>query len=133
LRILTELLKIWPNDTAVQNDEAYARLLLSPANPDSPELREIETLAQKLMEREPGSLPHRTLLALARLKQNRPYDALSVYRGIQVPRNTLTTSTISVHAAVLAATNETEAAEREFDTLPADKLLPEERALRAAH
>ncbi len=26
--ILTELLKIWPNDTAVQNDEAYTRLLL---------------------------------------------------------------------------------------------------------
>src|ERR1700736_120566 len=28
--ILSELLKIWPNDPAVQNDEAYARLLLIP-------------------------------------------------------------------------------------------------------
>jgi tetratricopeptide (TPR) repeat protein len=143
--ILTELLKIWPNDPAVQNDEAYARLLLIPnlstdASPartnsqlstssDNPELSEIEHLAEKLVRREPSSLPHRTLLALARLRQNRPYDALAVYRGINVPRNALTTSAISVHVAVLGATNDKEAAQREAATLPKDKLLPEEQAL----
>ena len=55
--ILADLLKVWPNDTAVQNDEAYARLLLMPndsgSSPDknAQELREIESLAAKLVER----------------------------------------------------------------------------------
>ena len=125
------------------NDEAYARLLLLPNSPpdnksqsgsdqlttDNPELSDIEHLADKLVHREPSSLPHRTLLALARLKLNRPYDALSVYRGINIPRNALSTSTVSVHVAVLGATNDKETAQREAATLPKDKLLPEEQAL----
>ena len=135
--ILTELLKIWPNDPAVQNDEAYARLLLLPnAGPDNSqpitengELRAIEQLADQLVKREPASLPHRTLLALARLKQGRAYDALAVYRGINVPKSALTTSTLSVHVAVLAATNEKEDARQEAVMLSKDKLLPEEHAL----
>ncbi|HJT79549.1 MAG TPA: hypothetical protein VJ719_00005 [Chthoniobacterales bacterium] len=133
--ILTELLKIWPNDLAVQNDEAYARLLLIPdlssdADPArTAQLREIEQLADELVKREPASLPHRTLLALARLKQGRAYDALAVYRGINVPKSALTTSTLSVHVAVLAATNEKEAARQEAVMLSKDKLLPEEHAL----
>jgi tetratricopeptide (TPR) repeat protein len=135
--ILVELLKIWPNDTAVQNDEAYARLLLMPGSAsdnhqpitDNPDLSAIEQLADNLVKREPASLPHRTLLALARLKQNRPYDALAVYRGINVPRNALTTSTLSVHVAILAATNDKDGAAKEAASLPKDKLLPEEQAL----
>jgi hypothetical protein len=134
--VLTDLLKTWPNDPAVQNDEAYVRLLLmpSPSAPEaqpvsSSELTEIEHLAEKLVRREPASLPHRTLLALARLKQNRPYDALTIYQGLNVPKNALTTSTIAVHVAVLSATNEKETARQEAQTLPTDKLLPEEKAL----
>ncbi len=95
----------------------------------SSELRQIEHLAEELVRREPASLPHRTLLALARLKQDRPYSALEVYRGIAVPKNSLTTSSVAVHAAVLAATNQKEAAEKEFGALPKEKLLPEEAAL----
>ena len=135
--ILVELFKIWPNDPAVQNDEAYARLLLLPNPPrdnpqpitDNQELKDIENLADNLVKREPASLPHRTLLALARLKQNRPYDALAVYRGINVPRNALTTSTLAIHVAILAATNDKEGAAKEAVNLPKDKLLPEEQAL----
>ena len=135
-QILSELLKVWPNDPAVQNDEAYIRLLLMKSGSagnfqslGSSDLTEIERLAENLVQREPASLPHRTLLALARLRQNRPYDAMAVYRGINVPKNALTTSTLSVHAAVLAATNEKEAAEKEMSTVSRDKLLPEEQAL----
>jgi tetratricopeptide (TPR) repeat protein len=192
--ILVELLKLWPNDPAVQNDEAYARLLLLPSinNSQSPtpsveittsgppkdgldvagsqlsapktpevppspsfgaassgqrsevsasatkdqeqitineELRSIEHLGEKLVAREPASLPHRTVLALARLKQNRPADALSIYREINVPSSALTTSSLAVHAAVLAAAGHMEEARAEFARLPADKLLPEEKAL----
>jgi tetratricopeptide (TPR) repeat protein len=147
--ILTDLLKIWPTDTAVQNDEAYARLLLLPATPpdnksadgqirrggelitDNAELTAIESLAAKLVEREPTSLPHRTLLALARLKLNRPADALIVYKDIKVPKASLTTSSIAVHAAVLAANGHIEEARAEFSHIPQDKILPEEKALGA--
>ena len=128
--ILVELLKVWPNDTAVQNDEAYARLLLLPANADPAELNPIEAMAAKLVEREPTSLPHRTLLALARLKLNRPGDALVVYKGINVPKTSLTTSSVAVHAAVLAANGHKDDAVTEFALVPMDKILPEEQALK---
>jgi len=133
--ILAQLLKLWPNDTAVQNDEAYSRLLLLPAEDGaSPgknrqELQAIETLASKLVEKEPSSLPHRTLLALARLRLQRPQDALAVYKDINVPKTSLTTASVAVHAATLAATGHAEEARSEFAQLPADKMLPEERQL----
>ncbi len=163
--ILIDLVKLWPNDPAVQNDEAYMRLLLLPSEPsapgaqksevsgqtsdvssplhapsseasasvnaaaDLPELKSIESLAEKLVEREPASLPHRTVLALARLKQDRPADALSVYKDINVPRSAVSTSSMAVHSAVLAASGHKEEARAEFSLLAVDKLLPEERAL----
>lgn len=129
--ILVELLQVWPNDTSLLNDEAYARLLLMPRDirPDSAELRSIETLAEKLVQDEPASLPHRTLLALAMLKQNRPYSALALYRGLNVPQNAVSASTIAVHAAVLAAAGQPEPAKSEVEKIATDKLLPEESAL----
>jgi tetratricopeptide (TPR) repeat protein len=142
--ILAELLKVWPSDPAIQNDEAYIRLLLLPSlldnsQPPAPgsqlpaaaELAAIESLAEKLVAREPVSLPHRTVLALARLKQNRPADALAVYSGINVPQAAVTTSSVAVHAAVLAANEHKQEAQTEFSTLPVDRLLPEERTLAA--
>src|SRR6202022_3332258 len=113
--VLSDMLKIWPNEAAVQNDEGYTRLLLlrsnnaakdegrrmkdesvSEENAERPtpnaqrltsaepitnnqELITLDQLAQKLVEKNPRSLPHRTFLALARLKQNRAADALAVY------------------------------------------------------
>jgi tetratricopeptide (TPR) repeat protein len=129
--LLEEFLKIWPKDAAVQNDEAYARLLLLPhdTKPDSEELKSVESLAQKLVQEEPNSLPHRTLLALALLKQNRPYSAFALYRNFTVPANAVTASTAAVHAAVLAASGQAGEAQEEFKHIHTDKLLPEERAL----
>jgi tetratricopeptide (TPR) repeat protein len=135
LAILKDLLKLWPNDTAVQNDEAYAQLLLLPNEAASPpdkvteELLSIEALAAKLVEKEPSSLPHRTLLALARLRLNRPEDAFAVYKGINVPKTSLTTSSVAVHATVLAATGHEDEGRAEFAQLPKEKLLPEEQRL----
>lgn len=198
--VLAEMLSLWPNDTAIQNDEAYTRLLMmtnggtssvsslegerrtpnverptpneesggtaampskakenaqgSTLNAQRPtpngnggtssvsstardgteaippsELAAIEQIAAKLVEREPASLPHRTLLALARLRQNRAADALRVYEQINVPRNVLTPSALAIHAAVLAANGQNEDARTEAKQVPLDKLLPEERAL----
>jgi tetratricopeptide (TPR) repeat protein len=129
--LLIDLLKIWPNDTSLQNDEAYARLLLMPPDtkPDSSELKSIESLAEKLVQDEPSSLPHRTLLALTLLKQNRPYSALALYQNLNVPQNAVSASTIAVHAAVLAASGQIDPARSEAEKIAPDKLLPEERSL----
>ena len=151
--VLADMLKIWPNDDAVQNDEGYMRLLLLSSSSErgarsdqqgessellapssdlqtpSSELQALSALAEKLVERNPRSLPHRTFLALARLKQNRAADALSVYENITVARGALTPSALAVHAAVLAANGKTEEAKSEVEQIKIDNLLPEERAL----
>ena len=96
---------------------------------DGEKLDAIEKLAEKLVQREPTSLPHRTLLALARLKQHRPAAALEAYADIRVSPGAVTPSALAVHAAVLAANDQREDARRELEQVPADRLLPEEEAL----
>jgi hypothetical protein len=153
--VLTGMLAIWPHDSAIQNDEAYTRLLLLFSNGRNDEapafagllrklsraggrgrpmtndetLKEIEQLAKKLLERNPRSLPHRTLLALARLWQNRVAEALDAYAKIQVAPNALTPSALAVHAAVLAANDRIDDAKTEAAQIKVDNLLPEEKAL----
>jgi len=130
--VLADMLALWPNDPAIQNDEAYTRLLLLPPSNGEEhvdEINAIEQLAEKLIEREPASLPHRTLLALARLWQGRAAEALQVYAGINVPKRVVTPSALAVHAAILATTNAADGARAEAAQIPVDKLLPEEQAL----
>ena len=129
--ILAQMLSLWPNDPAIQNDEAYTRLLLLPADAEETrrEAAAIEQLAQKLLEREPTSLPHRTLLALARLRQGRAADALNVYNNVRVAQNALSGSALAVHAAVLAGTAHAEDAKTEVAQIKPEQLLPEERSL----
>jgi hypothetical protein len=149
--VLADMLRIWPNDPAVQNDEAYLRLLLleesgaatagkngesqselTTSNAQHAMVDEIEKLAEKLIQRNPASMPHRTLLALARLRQNRPADALGAYASIAAPPGALTPSARSVHAAVLLANGHHEEAEEEAAQVKREDLLPEERALIAS-
>jgi hypothetical protein len=129
--VLAEMLAIWPNDAAIQNDEAYIRLLLLPAEGENTkqESAAIEQLAGKLIEREPASMPHRTLLALARLRQGRNDDALSVYSGLQLTPDALTGSALAVHAAILTATAHTEDAKTEAARIIPEQILPEEENL----
>ncbi len=146
--VVADMLRVWPNDPAVQNDEAYLRLLLlggsgSPASGEEHEppaeastfnaqgstLDEIEKLGEKLVQKNPASMPHRTLLALARLRQNRPADALATYANIQVTPRALTPSALAVHAAVLSANGHEEDARAEVGQVRVEDLLPEERAL----
>ena len=172
--ILAEMLQQWPNDTAIQNDEAYTRLLLIPGGttsassgvgrgtraspsasssgsqkpeasaqksdvsnsksatdprPPTSDLSKIERLAEELVRRDPASLPHRTLLALALLKQDRPAAALEIYADLQVPPNTASPSAVAVHAAVLRDCGREEDARVEAGALNREQLLPEEQAL----
>lgn len=159
-RVLADMLAVWPNDPAVQNDEGYTQVLLltAPHAGDTPattapveaavpaakntphagdrpattvkeELARIEELAVKLVEREPRSLPHRTFLALARLKLGKFSDAMDAYSNIQVARNALTPSALAVHAAVLAANGKADDAAIEARDIDPKRLLPEEARL----
>jgi hypothetical protein len=149
--VLADMLAIWPNDAAVQNDEGYTRLLLlgssagevesekakvekgSKANSDLPvsnsELQALSTLAEKLVASNPHSMPHRTFLALVRLKQNRAADALELYKNLALGPGALTPSALAVHAAVLAANGKNDDAKKEASQIRPNELLPEERAL----
>lgn len=133
--VLAGMLQLWPNDTAIQNDEAYLRLLLATAKDEGRKMKDetgflaLEHLAEGLVTHDPRSLPHRTLLALVLLSEGRPYAALEVYRDLNVPPSALTPSALAVHAAVLAATGNKEGAREEAAKIPHAQLLPEERAL----
>ena len=141
--VLTKMLSIWPNDTAIQNDEAYTHLLLMPTKStansqpstrnsfeaaDPVEALEIEKVAADLVKREPKSLPHRTLLALARLRAGLVNSALDAY-GIEVPEEVITPSAVAVRAAALAANGRQNEATELLRKLNRDALVPEERAL----
>ena len=130
--VLAEILTIWPNDPAVQNDEAYTRLLLveqAQVESRKEEVERIEELAAQLVQREPTSLPHRTLLALARLRLGKFSDALNAYDQIQVSRGALTPSALAVHGAVLGANGRNEEAAAEMREVDRKQLLPEEKEL----
>jgi hypothetical protein len=161
--ILEKMLQLWPDDQAIQNDEAYARLLSlmgnhlegkpkqetrqsagasSPGEPtfasksasvsqvsSSEELASLEMLAKRLIGREPTSLPHRTLLALIYLNEDRPATALAVYRNLHVPPSALTPSALAVHAAVLGVNGNALDAAQEAAQIPRNALLPEEAVL----
>src|SRR6266481_4353608 len=92
-------------------------------------MRRSQTAATEEFEREPQSLPHRTLLALALLRQERAEDALRVYSQLQVKQDAVSGSALAVHAAILAATSNLENAKTEAAQLKREQLLPEEQAL----
>jgi hypothetical protein len=144
--VLAEMLNHWPNDTAIQNDEAYTRLLLMPTRPslnrqpssndrceaaDPADALQIEKIAEDLVKRKPTSLPHRTLLALARLRAGHINTALDAY-NIEVPEEVITPSAVAVRAAALAANGRQKEATDLLRDLNRDQLVPEERALIAS-
>jgi tetratricopeptide (TPR) repeat protein len=130
--VLADMLAQWPNDELAQNDEAYTRLLLMGKDEGGgmkDELNAIVDLAERLVTRNPHSMPHHTLLALAYYRAGRYTDALALYEDIQPTRAALTPSALTVYAVVLAANAKIDAAKREADTMPEGKLLPEEQEL----
>jgi len=117
------------SERGARSDQQGESSELQAPSSDLQALNELEQLAAKLVQKNPRSLPHRTFLALARLKQNRAANALSVYENITVARGALTPSALAVHAAVLAANGKTAEAKSEVEQIKIDNLLPGERAL----
>ena len=127
-RVLTDLLKQWPHDTAVQNDEAYVRLLLAETSGPA-DLNAIADLARKPGETRAGqpSAPDSS--------GPRPPETKSTGRcprrlqDIKVAPGSLTSSALAVHIAVLKATGHEVDARTEESQLKSETLLPEEQAL----
>ncbi len=127
--ILSEMLRIWPNDSGTQSDYALMCLLqMSPSGGDPTEIESFKKTAEDLVRREPNSLSHRSVLALAFLRGRQPTEALGVYSNIQ-PTSPMSPATMVVHAAVLAATNHLPEARAEAAKIQQKDLLPEEKAL----
>ena len=124
--ILREMRGRWPNDAAVANDCTYLNLL------GGLEIADGVKTAERLVAQTPGSLPHRTTLALAWLRAEQPARALAVYDGLAIPWERAAPGQRAVHAAVLGAGGKADAARAEARALRPETLRAEERALIAA-
>jgi tetratricopeptide (TPR) repeat protein len=120
LKTLADMRSKWPEDAAVTNDFAYLSALLNQRTDIA------LAIAEDLMAKEPSSMPHRTAVALARLRLHKPAEAAKVYEGIKIDWNTLLPRDRAVYAAVLYANGS--AVEARLQALQISKaaLYPEE-------
>ena len=121
--VLREMRGRWPQDAAVENDYAYFSLL------GGGEIAECVKIAERLVAQAPGSLPHRTTLALAYLRTAEPARALAVYAGLEIPWERIAPGQRVVHAAALGANGKTGEARAEARALRPETLRTEEREL----
>ncbi len=117
------MLRIWPDDRGLQNDDAYFAALRNEA------VAEAAVTAERLYREQPASLPHRTALALARLRLGQNTAALEVFQNIIIPDGVAQPSSRVVLAAVLRANGFDLEARNEADRVPRARLKKEERAL----
>ena len=125
--IAAEMVRQWPEDERIRNDEAYLRLLLGASGEEA---QHAEDRAASLVSREPEDWPALTTLALSRLRLGRPADALSAFAGVhEYQLNSAPRASRAIYAATLAANGENEEARQQANELKNAHLLPEERAL----
>jgi hypothetical protein len=123
--IAAEIARLWPDDAAARNQDAYLRLLLGASN-GAAEAAERE--ADVLVRKEPRNWQARATLGLACLRLGRKQEALAAIReprvtGVEPP------GALAVRVAILAANGYEEGARNDARLLSAKPLLPEERAL----
>jgi cytochrome c-type biogenesis protein CcmH/NrfG len=123
--LAAEIAKLWPDDAAARNEDAYLRLLLG-ASDGAAEAAERE--AQVLVAQEPLNWAARATLGLARLRLGKKEEALAVFRNIRATGSE-PPGALAVRAAILAVTGYAEGARGDAHKLGAEHLLPEERAL----
>jgi hypothetical protein len=123
--IAAEIARLWPDDAAARNQDAYLRLLLG-ASDGVAEAGERD--AEVLVRKEPLNWSARATLGLARLRLGRNKDALAVFRKTRVT-GTEPPGALAVRAAILAANGYEEGARGDAQNLRGERLLPEERAL----
>jgi tetratricopeptide (TPR) repeat protein len=123
--IAAEIARVWPDDAAARNQDAYLRLLLG-ASDGAAEAAQRE--AQVLVSKEPRNWQARATLGLACLRLGRKQDALAAIReprvtGVEPP------GALAVRVAIVAANGYEDGARNDARLLSAKSLLPEERAL----
>ena len=123
--LAAEIVKLWPDDAAARNQDAYLRLLLG-ASDGAAEAAERE--AQVLVAQEPWNWAARATLGLAQLRLGKKEDALAVFRKVRATGSE-PPGALAVRAAILAANGYEKGARGDARNLGAEHLLPEERAL----
>jgi tetratricopeptide (TPR) repeat protein len=123
--LAAKIVKLWPDDAAARNQDAYLRLLLG-ASDGAAEAAERE--AQILVAQEPWNWAARATLGLARLRLGKKEDALAVFRKVRATGSE-PPGALAVRAAILAVNGYEKGARGDARNLGAEHLLPEERAL----
>jgi Tfp pilus assembly protein PilF len=121
--LFAEMLKFWPDDSALRNNHAYLNLLLSQETSESRET------AEKLVNQFPENLAFRTTLALAWLRLKDSAAALRVYEGQHFAWAQSQPGQRAVYAAVLFASGKQTEARELAVRIPNDNLRAEEREL----
>jgi hypothetical protein len=123
--IAADMARLWPDDAAARNQDAYLRLLLG-ASGDA--AAAVERDAQVVVAREPRNWQARATLGLACLRLGKKQDALAAIREPRVT-GVEPSGALAVRAAILAANGYEDGARNDALLLNAKPLLPEERAL----
>ena len=121
--ILEEMHARWPKDETIENDRAYFALLLGR------DIKQNLEAARALFKASPGSMAHRTLLALAFLRRDNPGEALRLYEGVDFRWANQSTTYRAIYAAVLEANGRPADAAAILGAIRPGDLRPEERAL----
>ena len=124
--LAAEIVKLWPDDAAARNEDAYLQLLLG-ASDGAAEAAERQ--AEVLLSQEPWNWAARATLGLARLRLGKKEDAVAVFRNVRLTGSEPTPGALAVRAAVLAVTGYEKGARGDAHLLGQEHLLPEERAL----
>jgi tetratricopeptide (TPR) repeat protein len=123
--LAAEIVKLWPDDAAARNEDAYLRLLLGASDGAA---ESAERQAQILVAQEPWNWEARATLGLARLRLGKKEDALAVFRNVWATGSE-PPGALAVRAAILAVNGYEEGARGDAQKLGQEHLLPEERAL----
>lgn len=113
----------YPNDTSVQNDLAYANLLLD----ENIAVSVVE--AEQLIDEGSPYLANRVTLALGYYRQGRILDAAEILDPLQVDWTQVRSGWRAVYAAILRANGRTAEANNLIAGIDANALLAEERDL----
>jgi cytochrome c-type biogenesis protein CcmH/NrfG len=123
--LAAEIVKLWPDDAAARNEDAYLQLLLGASDGEA---EAAERQAEVLVAQEPWNWAARATLGLARLRLGKKKEALAAFRGVRATGSE-PPGALAVRAAILAVNGYEKGARGDAHNLGAEHLLPEERAL----
>jgi tetratricopeptide (TPR) repeat protein len=122
-RLMQDMVKLYPDDEAPQNDLAYLELLLEI------NLEGARQVAESLVAKRPDMMAYRTTLALAHLRRKDYAGLRAAYQKSTLVWDQALPGWQAVYVAALGALGETNLARQLAPTVPLTRLKPEEREL----